>query len=98
MSKTFMYLLATIAAFLVFVKGLSSIGGDNVSDKTDSNSGTLENGMDANEDESGVSKGAAGKQSYRIGAPYSEKVQQESYEEKQDDLKDKIKSDISYTL
>ena len=84
-----MYLLATIAAFLVFVKGLSSIGGDNVSDKTDSNSETLENE---------TSKGADRQHRYRIGAPYSEKVQQESYEEKQDDLKDKIKSDISYTM
>lgn len=94
MSKTFMYLLATIAAFLVFVKGLSDIGGDNVSDKTDSDSGTLENGIDENN----VSKDTTGQHRYRIGVPYNDKVQQESYNNKQDDLKDKIKSDISYTM
>ena len=98
MSKTFMYLLVTIGAFLVVVKGLSSIDSGESSDKTDSNSDTLDNGMNANADENGVSQGASGRKRYRIGVPYSNKAQQESYQNKQDDLKDKIKSDLSYTM
>ena len=98
MSKTFMYLLVTIGVFLVVVKGLSSIDSGESSDKTDSNTDTLDNGMNANTDENGVSQGASGQQRYRIDVPYSNKVQQESYKNKQDDLKDKIKSDLSYTM
>ena len=96
MSKTFMYLLVTIGAFLVVVKGLSSIDSGESSDKTDSNTDTLDNGMNA--DENGVSQGASGRKRYRTGVPYSNKAQQESYQNKQDDLKDKIKSDLSYTM
>ena len=88
MSKTFMYLIVTIVTYLLIVKGLGVIGAsDEDSDetnKTDSK-GTLENG-------------AAGKKKYRFGAPYSNKVQEESASKAADDLSNKIKNDLSYTM
>ena len=88
MSKTFMYLIVTIVTYLLIVKGLGVIGAsDEDSDetnKTDSK-GTLENGT-------------MGKKKYRFGAPYSNKVQEESASKAADDLSNKIKNDLSYTM
>ena len=84
MSKTFMYLIVTIVTYLLIVKGLGVIGATDETDKTDSK-GTLENG-------------AAGKKKYRFGAPYSNKVQEESASKAADDLSNKIKNDLSYTM
>lgn len=88
MSKTFMYLIVTIVAYLLIVKGLGVIEtSDDDSDetvKTDSK-GTLENG-------------AAGRKKYRFGAPYSNDVQEQSTSEAADDLSNKIKNDLSYTM
>ena len=88
MSKTFMYLIVTIVTYLLIVKGLGAIETtDNDSDetnKTDS-SGTLENG-------------AAGQQKYHFGAPYSKDVQEQSTNKAADDLSNKIKNDLSYTM
>ena len=82
MSKTFMYLIVTIVTYLLIVKGLGVIGATDETDKTDSK-GTLENG---------VSK------RYRFGAPYSNDVQEQSKSEAADDLSNKIKNDLSYTM
>ena len=88
MSKTFMYLIVTIVTYLLIVKGLGVIGAsDEDSDetnKTDSTE-TLENG-------------AAGQQRYRFGAPYSNDVQEQSTSKAADDLSNKIKNDLSYTM
>ena len=84
MSKTFMYLIVTIVAYLLIVKGLGVIESSDETDKTDSK-GTLENG-------------AAGRKKYRFGAPYSNKVQEESASKAADDLSNKIKNDLSYTM
>lgn len=91
MSKTFMYLIATIAVYLVIVKGLGAL--ENADDDNES-----DNGMNANEDEHGVPKGESGQQRYRIGVPYSNRVQNQSYRDKQNDLKDEIKNSLSYTI
>ena len=92
MSKTFMYLIVTIVAYLLIVKGLGVIEttdeDSDETDKTDSK-GTLEND---------VSQGAAGQQRYRFGAPYSNKVQEQSTSKAADDLSNKIKNDLSYTM
>ena len=82
MSKTFMYLIVTIVAYLLIVKGLGVIETTDETDKTDSK-GTLENG---------VSK------RYRFGAPYSNDVQEQSTSKAADDLSNKIKNDLSYTM
>ena len=82
MSKTFMYLIVTIVAYLLIVKGLGVIETTDETDKTDSK-GTLENG---------VSK------RYRFGAPYSNDVQEQSTSKAADDLSNKIKNDLPYTL
>ena len=86
MSKTFMYLIVTIVAYLLIVKGLGVIEttdeDSDEADKTDSK-GTLENG---------VSK------RYRFGAPYSNDVQEQSTSKAADDLSNKIKNDLSYTM
>lgn len=84
MSKTFMYLIVTIVTYLLIVKGLGVIGSSEETDKTDSKV-TLENGT-------------AGKKKYRFGAPYSNKVQEQSKSEAADDLSNKIKNDLSYTM
>lgn len=84
MSKTFMYLIVTIVAYLLIVKGLGVIETTDETDKTD-DKGTLENG-------------SADKQKYRFGAPYSNKVQEESASKAADDLSNKIKNDLSYTM
>ena len=84
MSKTFMYLIVTIVTYLLIVKGLGVIVSSDETDKTDSK-GTLENG-------------AAGRKKYRFGAPYSNKVQEESASKAADDLSNKIKNDLSYTM
>ena len=84
MSNTFMYLIVTIVYYLLIVKGLGVIGSSDETDKTDSN-GTLESG-------------AAGRKKYRFGAPYSNKVQEESASKAADDLSNKIKNDLSYTM
>ena len=88
MSKTFMYLIVTIVTYLLIVKGLGVIvATDEDSDetnKTDS-TGTLENG-------------AAGQQKYHFGPPYSKDVQEQSKSEAADDLSNKIKNDLSYTM
>ena len=91
MSKTFMYLIVTIVTYLLIVKGLGVLdtsGEKEQSNKTGSK-GTLENG---------VSKGAAGQQRYRFGAPYSNDVQEQSTSKAADDLSNKIKNDLSYTM
>ena len=92
MSKTFMYLIVTIVTYLLIVKGLGVIEATDEEkeqpNKTDSK-GTLENG---------VSKGAAGQQRYRFGAPYSNDVQEQSTNKAADDLSNKIKNDLSYTM
>ena len=92
MSKTFMYLIVTIVTYLLIVKGLGVIEATDEekeqSNKTDSK-GTLEND---------VSKGAAGQQRYRFGAPYSNDVQEQSTNKAADDLSNKIKNDLSYTM
>ena len=88
MSKTFMYLIVTIVAYLLIVKGLGVIETTDETDKTDSKK---------NETKNNVSKGAAGQQRYRFGAPYSNKVQEESASKAADDLSNKIKNDLSYT-
>ena len=82
MSKTFMYLIVTIVTYLLIVKGLGVIETTDETDKTDSK-GTLENG---------VSK------RYRFGAPYSNDVQEQSTSKAADDLSNKIKNDLSYTM
>ena len=88
MSKTFMYLIVTIVTYLLIVKGLGVIESSDEekeqSNKTDSK-GTLENG-------------AAGKKKYRFGAPYSNDVQEQSTSKAADDLSNKIKNDLSYTM
>ena len=84
MSKTFMYLIVTIVSYLLIVKGLGVIGSSDETDKTDSK-GTLENG-------------AAGQQKYHFGAPYSKDVQEQSTNKAADDLSNKIKNDLSYTM
>ena len=92
MSKTFMYLIVTIVTYLLIVKGLGVIAAtDEDSDETDKtdSKGTLENG---------VSQGAAGQQRYRFGAPYSNDVQEQSTSKAADDLSNKIKNDLSYTM
>ena len=92
MSKTFMYLIVTIVTYLLIVKGLGVIGASdedsNETNKTDSK-GTLEND---------VSNSAAGKKKYRFGAPYSNDVQEQSTNKAADDLSNKIKNDLSYTM
>ena len=88
MSKTFMYLIVTIVTYLLIVKGLGVIETTDETNKTDSK-GTLKNG---------VSKGAAGQQRYRFGAPYSNDVQEQSTSEAAADLSNKIKNDLSYTM
>ena len=83
-----MYLIVTIVTYLLIVKGLGVIvATDEDSDETDKtdSKGTLENG-------------AAGKKKYRFGAPYSNKVQEESASKATDDLSNKIKNDLSYTM
>ena len=87
MSKTFMYLIVTIVTYLLIVKGLGVLetsGEKEQSNKTNSTE-TLENG-------------AAGQQKYHFGAPYSKDVQEQSTSEAADDLSNKIKNDLSYTL
>ena len=88
MSKTFMYLIVTIVTYLLIVKGLGTLEtadeDSNETDKTDSK-GTLENG-------------AAGHQKYHFGAPYSNDVQEQSTSKAADDLSNKIKNDLSYTM
>ena len=87
-----MYLIVTIVTYLLIVKGLGVIEATDEekeqSNKTDSK-GTLEND---------VSKGAAGQQRYRFGAPYSNDVQEQSTNKAADDLSNKIKNDLSYTM
>lgn len=68
MSKTFMYLLATIAVYLVIVKGLGALENsneDDQSDKTDTKKNDTKNGTELNEN--GVSQGAAGRMHHGIG-------------------------------
>ena len=86
MNKTYIYLLVTIAVFLIVVKGVSNLplNGSSESDN-DSNS------------KNSVAHGADGQQSYKFGAPYSASIQNQSTAKAQSDLRDKIKSDISYT-
>ena len=88
MSKTFMYLIVTIVTYLLIVKGLGAIettdDDSNETNKTD-RTGTLENG-------------AAGQQKYHFGPPYSKDVQEQSTNKAADDLSNKIKNDLSYTL
>ena len=87
MSKTFMYLIVTIVTYLLIVKGLGVLetsGEKEQSNKTDSTE-TLENG-------------AAGQQKYHFGAPYSKDVQEQSTNKAADDLSNKIKNDLSYTM
>ena len=82
-----MYLIVTIVTYLLIVKGLGVLetsGEKEQSNKTDSTE-TLENG-------------AAGKKKYRFGAPYSNDVQEQSKSEAADDLSNKIKNDLSYTM
>lgn len=70
MSKTFVYLIVTIAVYLVIVKGLGAIENDddNESNKTDSKNGTKNGtGLNDNENENGVSRGAAGRMRHGIG-------------------------------
>lgn len=72
MSKTFMYLLATIAVYLVIVKGLGALenqDNDDPSDKTDTKKNDTKNstGLNDNADENGVSQGAAGRMRHGIG-------------------------------
>lgn len=73
MSKTFMYLIVTIVTYLLIVKGLGVIettdDDNDKTDKTDSKKNDTKNGtgLNDNEDENGVSKGAAGQMRYRMG-------------------------------
>ena len=67
-----MYLLVTIVAYIVIVKGLGFTEGNNntdvQSDKTDSTNDTNNDiGLNDNEDENDVSQGAAGQMNYHIG-------------------------------
>ena len=71
MSKTFIYVLAVIAIYMIVI--FPKVASDNSkkeTDKTESNgkadteSGT---GLSENPDKNGVSQGAAGQQKYRIG-------------------------------
>lgn len=68
MSKTFMYLLATIAVYLVIVKGLGALenqDNDDQSDKTDTKKNNTKNGTGLNDND--VSQGAAGCMRHGIG-------------------------------
>ena len=84
-----MYLIVTIVAYLLIVKGLGVIETTDETNKTDNKK---------NETKNDVSKGAAGQQRYRFGAPYSNDVQNQSTSKAADDLSNKIKNDLSYTM